>query len=112
MNFVDKYWWIYDHPKCNPEGKPPIVEIVPVMVNPETNRIEKAAERNTKPRWWVEFMTYETCEMENGVFRLLPHHDWDLDCGGDSYEAAVEALYEKVLNKYGNYGEEENNEDY
>lgn len=101
MNIADKYYWITNHPKYVPFGQDAVIEITPHMVCPETNRIEDLALLNTKLRFWVELMIpYE--DTENNYHGLA--HEWELDCGGDTWEEAVEALYQLVLEKYGNYG--------
>lgn len=36
---------------------------------------------------------------------LVPSNDYDLECGGDTWEEAVLKLAELVLHKYGDYDE-------
>lgn len=104
MNIADKYYWITNHPKYVPFGHDAVIEITPHMVCPETNRIEDLALLNTKLSFWVELMIpYE--DAENNYHGLA--HDWELDCGGDTWEEAVEELYKLVLEKYGDYGDAE-----
>lgn len=103
MNFVDKYWWIYNHPKLRgPEYGSVWIEIEPHMVCPETNRIEDDDSLNTKVQYWVECGGTCIDEFLGGVSQ---YHDCDLDCGGDTYEEAVERLYELVLTHYDDYEE-------
>lgn len=102
MNICDKYYWITNHPAYVPFGRDAIIEITPHMVCPETNRVERIKSVNTKLQFWVELMVPnydEQSEMENHA------HEWKLDCGGDSWEEAVEALYQGVLAAYGDYTE-------
>jgi len=104
MNIADKYYWIMNHPKYVPFGQEAVIEITPHMVCPETNRIEDLALLNTKLRFWVELMTPYEDEENN---QLGYSHDWELDCGGDTWEEAVEALYLLVQEKYGDYNDED-----
>lgn len=104
MNITEKYYWITEHPACVPFGDTAIIEITPHMVCPETNHIEKLDILNTKLRFWVEFMI--PCYDEYN--KIHTHsHDWELDCGGDTWEEAVETLYNLVLEKYGDYTDED-----
>lgn len=104
MNISEKYWWISQHPKVVDFADSAIIEITPHMVCPETNRVENLSMLNTKLQFWVEFMIPHFDEQ----FKTQCHsHDWELDCGGDTWEEAVEALYQKVLNKYGDYTKED-----
>jgi hypothetical protein len=99
MNIADKYYWIMNHPKYVPIGSDAVIEITPHMVCPETNCIEKLPILNTKLRFWVELMVpYEDEDSYHGL-----SHEWELDCGGDTWEEAVAALYQLVLAKYGDY---------
>ncbi|AXC38800.1 UNVERIFIED_ORG: hypothetical protein [Escherichia phage CMSTMSU] len=34
-------------------------------------------------------------------------HDYELDCGGDTYDEAIDELYKNVLNTYGDYTQQE-----
>ena len=104
MNIAEKYYWITEHPAYVPFGDVAVIEITPHMVCPETNCIEKLDFLNTKLRFWVEFMTPFYDEELKAHHHI---HDWELDCGGDTWEEAVEALYQKVLEKYGDYTEED-----
>lgn len=104
MNIADKYYWIMNHPKYVPFGQEAVIEITPHMVCPETNRIENLALLNTKLRFWVELMT--PYEDEENNYQGYSHH-WELDCGGDTWEEAVESLYLLVQEKYGDYNDED-----
>ncbi|QOI72152.1 hypothetical protein pEaSNUABM50_00128 [Erwinia phage pEa_SNUABM_50] len=104
MNICEKYWWISHHPKIVDFADSAIIEVTPHMVCPETNQIENLSILNTKLQFWVEFMTPHFDEQ----FKIHGHaHDWELDCGGDTWEEAIEALYQGVLAKYGNYTQED-----
>lgn len=104
MNICEKYYWIMNHPKYVPFGNEAIIEITPHMVCPVTNCVENIDELNTKLQFWVELMIPYYDE----DFNQHTHaHDWDMDCGGDTWEEAVEALYNLVLIKYGDYTEQD-----
>lgn len=97
MNHVDKYFWIIEHPNIGVEGLDGEIELTPQMVNPLNRKIEKDISLNTKFEWWVEFNKYYDLGDE-----IMTHY-WELDCGGDTAEEAIEKLYELVLEKYGDY---------
>ncbi|AUR93510.1 hypothetical protein NVP1187O_197 [Vibrio phage 1.187.O._10N.286.49.F1] len=98
MNHVDKYYWIIDHPKLTKGRGQAEIELTPHMVNPENEIIEGDITLNTAFRWWVEVTQTVLYEGE-----YIKAHDWDLDCGGETAEDAVETLYGTVLQKYGDY---------
>lgn len=110
MNTADKYYWITDHPTLNNDwGSVVTIEMTPHMVNPETNMIDTTLELNTKLQWWIEVMIANKNFNPDVVF---PHedsleysHDWNLDCGGDTAEEAIDTLYFLVLHNYGDYDE-------
>lgn len=103
MNSHDMYWWIFEHPELNKHrGGDVTIEITPHLVCPETRRIEKYEFLNTKMEFWVELMMFCMDEYEGKEFPSSIH-DWELDCGGDTWDEAVENLYNKVLEKYGDY---------
>lgn len=104
MNICEKYYWIMQHPKFVPFGEDAIIEITPHMVCPETNHVEKLEALNTKLQFWVELMIPYFDEQLN---QHCHSHDWEMDCGGDTWEEAVQKLYELVLQKYGDYTEED-----
>ncbi|SOK58401.1 hypothetical protein [Yersinia phage fHe-Yen9-04] len=104
MNICEKYYWITEHPKIVEFADSAMIEVTPHMVCPETNQIETLEILNTKLQFWVEFMIPHFDEQ----FKVYGHaHDWELDCGGDTWEEAIDNLYQKVLEKYGNYTQED-----
>lgn len=105
MTAADKYWWIYNHASfVNKDLVYPKIEIEPHNVCPDTNRIEDHEYLNTKVQYWVELMTPEFDEdSQNWILS----HDYQLDCGGDTFEEAIDALYNKVLERYGTYKQED-----
>ncbi|AFC21583.1 hypothetical protein GAP32_133 [Cronobacter phage vB_CsaM_GAP32] len=104
MNIVEKYYWIIEHPKYVPFGDTAVIEITPHMVCPETNCVEKLELLNTKLQFWVELLIPFFDEQHK---QHCHSHDWELDCGGDTWEEAVENLYKLVLEKYGDYTQED-----
>lgn len=102
MNICDKYWWIFQHTKLQgPEYGQVWIEIIPNMVDPVTLTIEDDTSRNTKLQFWVE--CGGTCMPDEDNTHANTFHDWNLDCGGDTWEGAVEALYALVKKHYGEY---------
>ena len=98
-HFVDKYYWIVDHPL---DRKAPycfcqnVIDIQPHLVSPLTNEIDMDDALNTKVEFWVEF-SYFDIECEANA------HDIEFDCGGDSYEEAIEMLFQLIYDKFGDY---------
>jgi len=80
-------------------------EITPHKVNPETRRIEEDEEKNTVIEWWYEFGPTD-------LFGGMTSHDYELDGGTASYDAAVIEIAFKIHEYYGNdralvdYGDE------
>ena len=108
MNHVDKYYWVIDHPKLtNKYGTQPVIELTPHMVNPDNNTIMDDVTLNTKSQWWIEVNVANIDFNPKSVpFSENSHeymHDWNLDCGGNSAEDAVDMLYQLVLEHYGGY---------
>lgn len=108
MNNVDKYYWIIDHPALTGNfGSQPTIELTPHMVNPENNTIESNTLLNTKQQWWIEvnvgskYFDPNATPYSEESFEYS--HDWELDCGGDTAEEAIDKLYELVLDKHGDY---------
>lgn len=97
MNHVEKYYWIINHTGIGVADMQASIELTPHMVYPETDRIEEDTSLNTKFEWWVEF-----CKLDE-IQDDFPTHYWELDCGGDTAEAAIDKLYELVLERYGEY---------
>ena len=98
-HFVDKYYWIMDHPLKRGSdiyfGQNEI-DIQPQLVNPVTNEVDMDGSLNTKVEFWVELSYFDLDED-------CMCHDYRFDCGGESYEEAVEALFQLVYDKFGDY---------
>ena len=97
MNTTDKFYWCIDHPNIGVDYAQGHIELTPHMVNPLNDTIEPETHLNTKQQWWIEFSKLED---ENDSFAT---HYWDLDCGGDTVDEAVDALYTLMLEQYGEY---------
>ncbi|AUR89280.1 hypothetical protein NVP1121O_252 [Vibrio phage 1.121.O._10N.286.46.C4] len=98
MNHVEKYYWIINHEKIGVPYAQGTIELSPHLVNPETCAIDlKDPSKNTKSEWWVEFSKLDSEEDEGHT------HYWDLDCGGDTAEEAIDTLYGLVKAIYGDY---------
>lgn len=107
MHFVDKFYWIMNHPLGrNPdEYYENEIEIMPQLVNPLTKEIDDGQSKNTEVAYWVEFSYKDkTPEEAKGYLgEECSFHDWELDTGAETYEKAVENLFSLVLKKYGEY---------
>ena len=66
-----------------------------VKVNPDTNEIDDDNSKNTKIQVWLEHGPWES--QPNSFPQHT--HDWDLDCGGDTFEDAIIELA-KLVQKY------------
>ena len=106
MNTYDKYWFCKRHPAfINSDFLEVEILIDPHMVCPQTERIEDYKPLNTAIRYWVEF-----CPPwfdGDHTKKWVRSHDTDCDCGGWTYEEAVDNLYKLVLEKYGDYTEQD-----
>lgn len=106
MNTYDKYWFCMRHPAfINEDFLEVEIRLDPHMVCPSTSRVEDYAPLNTKIQYWVEFCPpyYD----EDHAKKWVSSHDTDCDCGGWTYEEAIDNLYDLVLKKYGDYTEED-----
>lgn len=105
MTTADKYWWIQGHVAfLNPDMVECTIEITPHNVCPDTERVERYEFLNTKTQYWIELIVpYEDTESNEWV----SSHEIDMDCGGWTYDEAIDNLYDLVLKKYGAYTEEE-----
>lgn len=97
MKMADKFYWIMDHPKIGLKGVQATIELLPQMVNPENDTVEEDDSLNTKLQWWV------TVSKRDAEVDYYDTHFDSLDTGGDTTELAIESLYKKVLNQYGDY---------
>ena len=98
-DFYSAYNWLECHPIFGGLFSKAL-DIEVVLVDPKTNKIEDDKDRNTKTRVWLE-----TGPVERDLPSGRPEycHDVALDCGGDTFEEAICALANLVLDKYGYY---------
>lgn len=105
MNTFDKYWFCKRHPKfINPDFVEVEILIDPHMVCKQTKRIEDYKPLNTEIQYWVEF-----CPpwYDEDIKKWIRSHDMECDCGGWTYDEAIDNLYNLVLEKYGDYTEQD-----
>lgn len=94
---AQKYWEIINHKAFVVDFQDAIIDVIPVDVNPSTDRIEDDTSLNTKHQCWVE-LSIPLKEKEDFC---TYDHVWELDTGGDSFEEAISNLYDLVIEKYG-----------
>ena len=100
-HFVDKYYWIVNHPLNRNLSNHIIsaneIDVLPSLVDPEIGEVNLDDDtKNTKVEYWAEISYLDLDED-------IMCHDYRFDCGGDSYEEAVEALFQLVYNEFGDY---------
>lgn len=102
-DFYTAYKWLEEHPmfqeEFNYDGHTwnkshfqECLDIDVVKVNPKTNEIDDDESKNTKVEIWFE------CGEYHKKHRV---HDWDLDCGGDTFEETIINLANLVMEFYG-----------
>ena len=97
-NVYDAYRFLKSHPVFN--GWFQIgLDVDVVKTNPDTRCIDDDFSKNTFTQVWLECSVYDS-DLD-ASFPLA--HDYELDCGGDSFEDALVKLAELVLEKYGDY---------
>jgi len=121
--FYEAYWWLFEHPLFRYLGQqdtpasfnstfPDCLEIQTQKVDPNTRRIEDDKSRNTHVEVWIEVSTYGTQEdaglsddemLEEWFSTGVPCHDYELDCGGNTFEEAIIELASLVKNRDGDY---------
>ena len=101
MDFCQIWLWLQNHPKLN---EYPLLGtfteslwIDVVKVCPETDEISEDETRNTKIQVWLE--SGIATELIAGK-RAIWTHNLSWDCGGDTFEEAIQALYEKIKKDY------------
>ena len=110
-DFYQAYNWLEEHPIFQDvhglghfqSG----LYIMVVKVNPRTERIGDDDTKNTATRVWLEHGPYRYWTKEEaGVEGSGTTHDYELDCGGTTFEEAIVTLAQLVYNKYGDYDSE------
>ncbi|MCI0560890.1 MAG: hypothetical protein MN733_20590 [Nitrososphaera sp.] len=118
MDFYTAYWWFYSHPAFSCKGQCAgdegffiALEFCVQKVDPVTRRIEDDQSRNTHPEIWLEAGPWLTakeagmddlCKDEDSIYGF-PSHDYNLDCGGDTFEEALIKMAGLVKENYGDY---------
>lgn len=69
------------------------LDIEVVKVNPKNDTAELDESLNTKTAVWLEFGAWDNTEK-------IPFHDYDLDCGGNTFEEAIIELANLVDKLY------------
>jgi hypothetical protein len=102
-DFYEAWHWLRSHPYFRKgEGRnaypdfAELVDVIVVKINPETNRIDDDPALNTQVEFWLEACTW----CSGGGVRC---HDWEMDCGGPTYETAILTLARNVMDKIGDY---------
>lgn len=75
------------------------LDISVVKVNPANDTVEEDQSLNTAVRVWLE------CGEHTEEYGYT--HDYDLDCGGETFEKAIVELANLVFEKHGDYEEPE-----
>lgn len=121
QRFYDAWWWLFNHPafhyRNRMAGEPGFLQALDIYVarvDPNTRRIEDDKSRNTQPEVWLEIgpwvepsaQDFMLGDWDTGV----PSHDYNLDCGAQTFEEAILKLADLVKEHYGDYtSDEENN---
>ena len=87
------FWWLEE----NHEWVMNNLDISLMKVNPLTNKIDDDKSKNTKYEYWLETGPW----VEDEDFGMIAAHDYQLDCGGDTFEEAVCFLAKNVESVYG-----------
>lgn len=124
-DFYSAWWFLEGHPafkKKAYEGEhgtfaafQDALNIHVAKVDPKTNRIEDEGVRNTKTEVWLECGRWESVDDRKKIenvdypkdFFGMFLHDYDLDCGADTFEKAIIKLARLVLKEYGDYEDED-----
>ena len=121
-DFHDTWNWLLDHPYYTDHehiewGIGKGVEVCPesvfrrtldiyvVKVNPISKRVSLNHTENTHTEIWLESGAW----VKDLHMGWMASHDYELDCGGDTYEEAIMNLAQLVLTKYGDYENEDDN---
>ncbi len=100
MNFYDSWEYLNSLEAVYVNGINRIdraLDIEVVKVNPLTNEIDNNELLNTKVEVWLEF---GKVEFDEDMKCVVAWHDYDLDCGGNTFEEAIIELAE-LCKKHG-----------
>lgn len=99
------FWWLTE----NHEWALTNLDIALMLIDPETDSIVDNTNKNTKHQYWLETGPFVDEEIDGKVHKMLTSHDYQLDCGGDTFEEAICFLAKNVESVYGKktdmYGE-------
>lgn len=117
--FYEAWWWLFYHPAFfyhgAMKGQPGFLYSLDISVQkvcPTTRRIEDDKSLNTQVEIWLEAGPYGDPVAAQEQFPEgfpdnwadgVPSHDYELDCGGDTYEEAIITMASNVKKKYGDY---------
>ena len=101
MEFFEAWEFLLEHKMFNRFFRD-ILYIMVVKVNPETNEVDDDNSKNTKTEVWLE------CGPWSAEYNT---HDWDLDCGGDTFEEAIIKLAGLVKKWYNDDGVKRSSKD-
>ena len=99
MDYFSAFRFLQDHPVFR-GAFTSCLAIEVVKVDPTTKRIEADDSHNTQTQVWLECGPADLDEEGH----VLPIHDCYLDCGGETFEAAIVELAMLVEKKYGGVG--------
>ena len=92
--FYDAWEFLLEHEMFKGHFKD-ILYIMVVKVNPDIGMVDDDESKNTKVEVWLEVGPY------GEPYNI---HDWDLDCGGDTFEEAIIKLADLVKQYYDDDG--------
>lgn len=73
------------------------LDINVVKVNPKNNKIDDDESKNTKVRIWLECGEPYKCENTGEI--MFNSHNYNYDCGGDTFEEAIIEMANLVWKK-------------
>lgn len=94
MEFYDAWEFLLEHKMFQGHFRD-LLYIIVVQVNPTTNEVDDDQTKNTKTQVWLEVGPWSEQYFT---------HDWDLDCGGDTFEEAICKLADLVKQYYTDEG--------
>lgn len=90
MEFYDAWEFLLEHKMFRGHFRE-LLYIMVAKVNPTTGEVDNDQTKNTKTEVWLEI----------GPWSEQYHtHDWDLDCGGNTFEEAICKLAALVKQYY------------
>lgn len=121
-DFYEAWHWLHEHPAFFAKGRlgpkyphsrfSECLNIYVVRVDPTTQCIEDDKSRNTKTEVWLKCGAIQdptpdsikhNFATEEDLNYGHPTHDFDLDCGGDTFEEAILKLANLVVEHYGDW---------